>query len=327
MELHYFLTTNGSGGQSSFLSEALLLQPGLTKTEGLPRSLFESTIEPIYLRAKESNTDMHIIHNCLDNSIEGIYFPQKQAGLVNRPLFSSNTNEVNPIFSDYKSAIKKAYQSFKKALNIHDAWEKIYIGATDYACLDAFSKKLIQALLKEEKTEHEGSMCHRFFGSATILGSVDYVQNLSYGLKRYFIKGRPGTGKSTFLKKLARAAQERGFHVECYHCSFDPKSLDMVAVRELSFCIFDSTAPHEYFPTKPEDEIIDFYAAAVQSGTDETYKEELLTISKAYKTHIKEAVKHLNEANTALETAEHSAQNQWDEERLRKIQYNLLQKL
>lgn len=40
--------------------------------------------------------------------------------------------------------------------------------------------------------------------------------------KRYFLKGRPGTGKSTFLKMLARAAQDRGYRTEAYHCAFDP---------------------------------------------------------------------------------------------------------
>ena len=44
------------------------------------------------------------------------------------------------------------------------------------------------------------------------------------------------------LKKLAKAAEEKGFEVEVYHCGFDPNSLDMVIVRELGFAIL--IAPH-----------------------------------------------------------------------------------
>ena len=44
------------------------------------------------------------------------------------------------------------------------------------------------------------------------------------------------------LKKLAEAAEEKGFEVEVYHCGFDPNSLDMVIVRELGFAIL--IAPH-----------------------------------------------------------------------------------
>ena len=50
------------------------------------------------------------------------------------------------------------------------------------------------------------------------------------------------------MKRIAAAAQENGFDVEFYRCSLDPNSCDMVLIRELGFCVFDSTAPHEYFP-------------------------------------------------------------------------------
>lgn len=52
---------------------------------------------------------------------------------------------------------------------------------------------------------------HRFFGAATPNRPVDFIQNLTENIpKRYFIKGRPGTGKSTILKKLAAKAEAAG---------------------------------------------------------------------------------------------------------------------
>ena len=46
--------------------------------------------------------------------------------------------------------------------------------------------------------------------------------------------------------------------------------------------VFDSTAPHEYFPTKDSDEIIDVYSLAVTPGTDEKFAPQLNDIIKRY---------------------------------------------
>ena len=51
--------------------------------------------------------------------------------------------------------------------------------------------------------------------------------------KRYFIKGRPGTGKSTFLKKLAAAGIKAGYDVEIYlsrECEITGDSFDSLTV-------------------------------------------------------------------------------------------------
>ena len=63
--------------------------------------------------------------------------------------------------------------------------------------------------------------------------------------KRLFIKGYPGTGKSSMMKKLANEALKRGYDVQLVWCGLDANSIDMVILPELSFCIFDSTEPHD----------------------------------------------------------------------------------
>ena len=40
------------------------------------------------------------------------------------------------------------------------------------------------------------------------------------------------------LKTIAKKAYDNGLDVEMYHCGFDPDSIDMVVIRELSFAIF-----------------------------------------------------------------------------------------
>ncbi|MBR6728946.1 MAG: hypothetical protein IKL80_02195 [Clostridia bacterium] len=316
MELHYFLTTNGSMGRTSFLEAELAGYRDIIRLEGYPRSLAAKLVRECYAEAKKHTLDIEVIHNALDNSPEGILFPGLGTGLINMPLYDVNFGLpalfVNESLAQYHRHMQKAYHCFKEALAIHDDWETIYKSATDYAALNAITEEIIRELLTDRKTDYKGHLCDRFFGSASVNGSIDYIDVLSEGQNRYFVKGRPGTGKSTFMKKLAIEAYERGFHVERYHCSFDPNSLDMVIVRELNLCIFDSTAPHEYFPTDESDEVIDLYEAAVAQDTDTVNEKAIKKISRMYKDAIGKALKHLIVANDAALAA--------DEENLKQIE-------
>ena len=198
---------------------------------------------------------------------------------------------------EINSLLIKMHNEYKKAKKIHDEWEKIYIQNMDMKRLDEFTIGIISSLLKGKKAEKTAKSVKRFFGTSAPGGSVNYINLLTEDIEnRYFIKGRPGTGKSTFLKKLAKEAEERGFDTEIYYCSFDPKSLDMVIVRELGFCVFDSTAPHELFPMKEKDFILDFYAESGLSGIDEKYSKELEKISNEYSETVKKGVAFLAQA-------------------------------
>ena len=60
----------------------------------------------------------------------------------------------------------------------------------------------------------------------------------------HIIKGGPGTGKSSFMKQIGQAAEERGFDVHYVLCSGDPDSLDGVYLPALHLAWVDGTAPH-----------------------------------------------------------------------------------
>ena len=75
----------------------------------------------------------------------------------------------------------------------------------------------------------------------------------------------------------------------------------MVVIRELGFCVFDSTAPHEYFPDREGDETIDIYRAAVREGTDERYAAELADVTERYRAIVRQATASLAAAQRALE--------------------------
>ena len=63
----------------------------------------------------------------------------------------------------------------------------------------------------------------------------------------YVLKGGPGTGKSSLMRKVADVLEQEGATVERIYCSSDPSSLDGI-ISELSgirCAIIDGTAPHE----------------------------------------------------------------------------------
>lgn len=66
--------------------------------------------------------------------------------------------------------------------------------------------------------------------------------------KTYIIKGGPGTGKSSLMKKVAATAYRSGFFTEYIYCSSDPQSLDAVYIPELNTVVCDGTAPHTSDP-------------------------------------------------------------------------------
>lgn len=71
-------------------------------------------------------------------------------------------------------------------------------------------------------------------------------------LRRMIIlKGGPGVGKSTFMRRVHAALCGGGEPSTLYFCSGDPDSLDAVAVPHAGLLILDGTAPHTVDPKIP----------------------------------------------------------------------------
>lgn len=65
------------------------------------------------------------------------------------------------------------------------------------------------------------------------------------------LKGGPGVGKSTFMRRVHAALCGDGEPSTLYFCSGDPDSLDAVAVPHAGLLILDGTAPHIVDPKIP----------------------------------------------------------------------------
>lgn len=304
----YFALANSAGGFTNLMENNL---DGLKvfTISGDSKKQKTEILEKV-LKEAEISEDAECVVSPFDiKYIDAVIVRKKGFAVVDRDLVlgefaTENIDlcEVNhqPCSSVYellkkeKWALSEMYRCYDDAKKIHDEWEKIYIGCMDYKKLEAYEKGVIDQLLAGKKGDFGNKNYHRFFGASTPDGSVNYIDNLTETLsERFFIKGRAGTGKSTFLKRLSKEANEKGFDTEIYYCSFDKASLDMVVVPELGFCVFDSTAPHEMFPQTKRDKILDFYEESGLLGTDEKYEKELSDVQTRYKHKISQGMAYL----------------------------------
>lgn len=210
-------------------------------------------------------------------------------GSANDPIIAALRQEMDAHYQDM-------YAHLYRALRIHDDWEHIYIENMDFKKANQFKANLIKDKFNAPAKPVPGLIMRRFFGGVTPTRYMDFVDDISRGLKRYFIKGRAGTGKSTLMRGIADYTSAQGYDTELYHCGFDPNSIDMVLIPELGVCIFDATLPHEYDPSEPTDEVIDTYVAYIKEGTDETYQGEIAIIAHKYKDAIADGVTCLGKA-------------------------------
>lgn len=326
---NFFASGNTARGFTSLLSSTLQGIQSLFIVDGLPGSGHSNLIQRIGEEVSELGYERWIFYNASDNdAIDGWVAPELCTGMITGDAFRGMSidetgaaiqfinlddtcidldglrafqSEIDHLNLCIKQSHEKAYAGFAEALRIHDDWEALYIDNMNFQAADEMTNEYLNILYGNQQLEKQGRVDHRFLGAATPRGAVDYVPDLTQGLKRYLVKGRAGSGKSTMLKKIAAAGEERGFDVEVYHCGFDPNSLDMVIVREIGFAIFDSTAPHEYFPDRAEDEIVDTYARCIQPGTDERHAEALRDFKQRYAAQMKVSIQHLTDAKGYLD--------------------------
>jgi len=326
---HYFVYGNTAQGFISKLDSNLRGMENIFIIRGRPETGKAGFMSLIAEECKNSGLKTEYLHcPSSPDALDGIIVPDLKLAVIDgtdlhyRRLIESDPGaryiDTDPAFDGEKlrqaedavadidrnigSCHENAFRRFKSALDIHDEWEKIYIGNMDFAKADALVPVVIDLILGENRLAKPAVTKERFFGASTPAGAMDFIESLTADIsKRYLLKGRPGTGKSTLLRKVAAASAERGLDTEVYSCAFDSNSLDMIIWPELDICLFDSTAPHLYQPSRASDEVIDMYEECVKPGTDEKYERELADITRRYKETVKSGTDFLAKAKDLLD--------------------------
>ena len=138
-----------------------------------------------------------------------------------------------------------------------------------------------------------------------------FSENLPKDWKCNIIKGSPGCGKSTYMRKLAKEIEGMGLSAEYIHCPSDPDSLDAVIFSDLKLCYVDGTAPHVIDPVFPgiSGEIIDL--GKLKNINDITKnREKIFELDKTCKELYSRAQKYLIAFSSVLSSSiEYSIEN------------------
>lgn len=107
----------------------------------------------------------------------------------------------------------------------------------------------------------------------------------------YILKGGPGTGKSSYMKRLIQDFGNACDRYEAIYCSSDPKSLDGVILenKEHKIAVLDGTAPHATDPVYPGvvEEIVnlgDCWNRDLLKENTKNIKKHTLAKKRAYET-------------------------------------------
>lgn len=95
---------------------------------------------------------------------------------------------------------------------------------------------------------------HFLLGSNTKRGFIplfDELRDPVNSKRLYIIKGGPGSGKSSLMKRVIKSLEERNDSLEFIHCASDPSSLDAFIDYDAGIAIVDGTAPHIMDPRYP----------------------------------------------------------------------------
>ncbi len=135
----------------------------------------------------------------------------------------------------------------------------------------------------------------------------------------YILKGGPGCGKSTLMKRLGAWGEELGHTPEYIWCSGDPDSLDGVIFPDLGVAVADGTAPHVMEPSYPA--VVECYVnlgECYDRAALAEFKPRVMELMGAYQGQYRRAYRCLKGAGQLLEDNRELLETPEFKEKLRK---------
>ncbi len=152
--------------------------------------------------------------------------------------------------------------------------------------------------------DNRGAIKRVFPGNNTSQGFYSFYHNIlpDDATRLLIIKGGPGVGKSTLMKKLGEAMIDMGYDTEYHHCSSDNNSLDGVVFPQIGVALIDGTSPHIVDPKHPGavDEIVHLGEYWHEEGVRQ-YKAEIMETTRQVKTCFQRAYRFLKAAQVVYD--------------------------
>lgn len=146
---------------------------------------------------------------------------------------------------------------------------------------------------------------HYFLGGNTAEGFFsfyNYILPQKIARRIICIKGGPGTGKSSLMKRVGNFFSDKGYEIEFHHCSSDNNSIDGMVIKELNVALLDGTSPHMVDPITPGaiDEILNMGECWNEDGFKD-YRDKILSTKKEISTNFNRAYRFLASAKNVYE--------------------------
>ncbi|MGI6678122.1 MAG: PRK06851 family protein [Dehalobacterium sp.] len=204
----------------------------------------------------------------------------------------SHKNVIKKLVDEISASFQDAYRQLNQAQKVYKAWKDINKAAMDFNKVNQKTELLMQEIF----SVHAPFVRHMFASAITPRGLVNFINSITEDCKkRYILKGLPGTGKSTLIRKIAEGAVERGYQADFYHCALDPDTLDMVVIPQLGIAVFDGSNPHLVEPERAGDTVINMMDALDLEEVGQQ-KEKTEQLDGEFKQYLHEAIGKLAQA-------------------------------
>lgn len=293
----FYMTAYTGRGFYSFAESALAGVEHLFVLRAKSGRAKTRVIEQVSQALVERGYDVELFHSPWgDGLLEGLITPALKMAIVDEPVcgvgiprgrgevidlgafcdpqqLRSHQAEVKDAEAGASELVEQGSALFVKSLELHNQIETHYGRGLDFAKADEMAEELVKDIFGSEPQVRDLFVA----GLGIVEDQHTFYRDLIASCRRrYIIKGAPGTGKSVLVKKVAEAAAERGYRVDMIHCLFDPQSIDMVFIPELSVIIVDGTPPHVIEPQSPRDKVIDMLQCVELQAVGEQAEEEAL---------------------------------------------------
>ena len=126
----------------------------------------------------------------------------------------------------------------------------------------------------------------------------DQLISTETAVRIYILKGGPGCGKSTLMRRVSQLLEQEGVPAEHILCSGDPDSLDGVVFHGLNAALVDGTSPHVVEPGCPGavDSYVNLGDCYDREGLGDV-RREIMACMKGYKGCYQSAYRCLNAAS------------------------------
>ncbi len=212
----------------------------------------------------------------------------------------SSKREILELGREVGRLFERAYRYLKEAKVIHDDWEACYIEALDIGYANCMAEELARDVFEGRPVSHTPGRPRRLFASAISPdGPVHYLDTVVGRYpRRYIIRGEPGTGKTTLVRKLGDAAIERGLDAEFYHCPLDPTRVDHLAIPAIGVAVINGTWPHAVEPSGELDRVVEM-KVALDTSVVVKYQDIIAGARERFHQALRRAVEFLHKAKLA----------------------------